>query len=429
MTQLTDSETLYDVLILGAGMAGASLVHMLSPALQSGMKVGLIDRQSIQWDDDILSRPPSFDGRATALAWGSRLLLQQMGCWDAIASRACAIEHIQVSDRGRFGQTHLHHTEQNVEALGYIVENAVLGRALLKGLVELQAPQGGGGLTLLPHTQVDAVTMQGEGAQLSMSDGRQLTTRLLVMADGARSGLAAQLGIQHQRKEYGSHAIVTQVEMDRDHGHWAYERFSDHGPVAFLPLHKHHFAVVWTLEPEQAEQMLAAPDDEFIRQLQAQIGYRCGRILALGQRQSYPLALVRSTEQVRQGLVLLGNAAHSLHPVAGQGFNLALRDTAALAERLLQQWQHGQPLGDIGMLTDYVQQQQQDQANTVMASDLLPRVFASRGKAMAIGRGLGLMALASMDIPRRLLTLHAMGVGQQAARIRTPESIGESPCA
>jgi len=406
----------FDLLILGAGMTGASLVHMLAPALASGMKVGLIDRQTVRWDDDILKRPPSFDGRATALAWGSRLLLQQMGCWDAIAERACAIEHIQVSDRGRFGQTHLHHTEQKVEALGYIVENAVLGRALLQNLHSYD------GLTLMPETRVETLKMVEQGALLTLSDGRQLSAELLVMADGARSGLAKQIGIEHIRRDYDSHAIVTQVEMDRAHEHWAYERFSDHGPVAFLPLHERHFAVVWTLDPQQTEQMLAATDAEFIQRLQQQIGHRCGRIRKLGVRQSYPLALVRSTEQVRRGLVLLGNAAHSLHPVAGQGFNLALRDTAALAERLLQQWQAKQPLADLTMLLDYAERQQQDQTNTVVASDLLPRVFASNGKLVAVGRGLGLMALATMDIPRRLLTLHAMGVGQRAARLTPVQS-------
>ncbi|WP_221793120.1 2-octaprenyl-6-methoxyphenyl hydroxylase [Oceanobacter mangrovi] len=410
---MSESESLFDVVIIGAGMAGASLVHMLLPAMQAGMKVALLDRQQIAWDAEAHTRPPSFDGRATALAWGSRLLLEQMGCWDALAERACAIEHIQVSDRGRFGQTHLHHHEQGTVALGYIVENAVLGRALLQQLGSFE------GLTLLPETDVTSVKMTTEGSCLTLADGTVLHSRLLVMADGARSGLAEQLGIRHIRKDYGSHAIVTQVEMDRDHGHWAYERFSDHGPVAFLPLHQRHFAVVWTLDPERADAMLNAPDEVFMQQLQSQIGYRCGRIQRVGSRQSYPLALVRSTEQVRRGLVLLGNAAHSLHPVAGQGFNLALRDTAALAERLLDSWFAARPLGDIATLSRYLEHQQGDQSNTVVASDLLPRIFAGQGHLVAAGRAFGLLGLATLTMPRRLLTLHAMGLGQRAARLGT----------
>ena len=410
MTNSVSSSTAFDLVILGAGMTGASLVHLLQPALQTGMRIALIDRQQIHWTEDVLERPPSFDGRATALAWGSRQLLQRMGCWEALIDRACAIQHIQVSDRGRFGQTHLHASEQGTEALGYIVENAVLGRALLQGLGAYP------NVTLLSDTDVQRVDMISGGSQLTLAGGESITTALLVLADGGRSGLAQQLGIRQQREEYDSVALVTQVEMDREHLHWAYERFSDHGPVAFLPLQQRHFAVVWTLPPDDCERILALPDPLFAEQLQQQIGYRCGRIKCIGERFSYPLALVCSCEQVRRGLVLLGNAAHSLHPVAGQGFNLALRDTAALAARLLESWAMKRPLGDLAVLLDYAQQQQRDQGNTIIASDLLPRLFAHPGKLTALGRGAGLMALASLTTPRRLLALHAMGLGQPAPR-------------
>ncbi|MDO6680790.1 2-octaprenyl-6-methoxyphenyl hydroxylase [Oceanobacter sp. 5_MG-2023] len=414
MTEPALSSPAFDLVILGAGMTGASLVHLLQPALDDGLRIALIDRQQIRWTADILERPPSFDGRATALAWGSRQLLERMGCWSAVADRACAIEHIQASDRGRFGQTHLHASEQGTEALGYIVENAVLGRALLQGLDSCP------NVTLLSDTEVTQVTMTATGSQLTLADGKTLTTALLVMADGGRSGLAQQLGIRHQREDYGRMALVTQVEMDREHQHWAYERFSDHGPVALLPLQQRHFAVVWTLPPDDCERIMALPDALFAEQLQQQVGYRSGRILRVGERFSYPLALVRSGEQVRRGLVLLGNAAHSLHPVAGQGFNLALRDTAALAARVLESWSMKRPLGDLTVLLEYAQQQQQDQANTILASDLLPRVFSHPGTLTALGRGAGLLALASLTVPRRLLARHAMGLGQPAPRFGLP---------
>jgi 2-octaprenyl-6-methoxyphenol hydroxylase len=407
-----------DLVIVGAGMAGASLVHLLAPAMRDGLKVVLLDRQQIRADADVMQRPPSFDGRATALSWGTRQLLEQMGCWDAMSSRVCAIEHIQVSDRGRFGQTHLHASEQQTDALGYIVENTVLGQALLQGL---QRRQGSSetlpGLTLRENSAVEQVMMTVDGCRLTLDDQSHLDCRLLVLADGARSGIASRLGITHDRQDYGSVALVTQVMTDRPHDHWAYERFSDHGPVAFLPLQERSFAVVWTLAADEIDAAMAQSDAELIRRLQALIGHRVGTITALGTRQTYPLALLKSREQVRRSLVLLGNAAHSLHPVAGQGFNLALRDTAVLAEYLLAAWHKGQNPGDLAMLQAYARRQQQDQRNTIAASDWLPRIFSHPGWLMALVRDTGLMTLAAAPTARRLLARHAMGLGHSAARL------------
>lgn len=406
-----------DMVVLGAGMVGASLVHMMGPALQRGMSLTLVDRQPLNWDGDPGSRPPSFDGRATALSYGTRQMLQQLGIWPLIAERACAIEHIQVSDQGRFGQTHLHASEQNTDALGYIVENAVLGYGLLHNI---QQP----GVTLKAPALVADVQMNAAGARLTFDDGSQLQTALLVMADGARSPLAARLGIQHQREEYGTHALVTQVEVDRAHEHWAYERFSSDGPIAFLPLRSNHFCVVWTLNNDLIDEVMALPEAELLARLQQQIGYRLGRLLRAGERQSYPLALVRSHEQVRRSLVLLGNAAHSLHPVAGQGFNLAIRDTAMLAEHLNRAWATATPLGDLAMLQDYERRQQQDQFYTIGASDVLPKAFGSSSLLVGAARDAGLLALSALPVARRLFTRHAMGLGQRAADL-DPLSAGE----
>ena len=167
-----------DITIIGAGMAGASLVHLLAPARAAGMSVALIDRQPLQWQDDSDARPPSFDGRATALSFGTQEILNQLGLWDAIASHACPIEHIQVSDEGRFGQAHLHATEQGTPALGYIIENHQLGQALLRDIVNADD------LLQLTPLSVEQVKMNADGALLQLSDGRKLQTRLLIMADG-----------------------------------------------------------------------------------------------------------------------------------------------------------------------------------------------------------------------------------------------------
>lgn len=458
MTAITPDYQDVDVAIVGAGMVGASLVKLLAPLISGGsadksegLKLALIDRRDINIDTALADRPPSFDGRATALSWGSRLLLEHMGCWDKIANLACAIDHIQVSDRGRFGQTHLHAHEQGTEALGYIIENPSLGRALLGGLSELERNKG---LQRFPNASVHTVAMTPAGATLVFEqpssgerdsvDGEpnqafhtkpqashtkpqtsrttRLRAKLLVLADGANSPLARQLGIGFQRQDYGTTALVTQIEVDRSHRHWAYERFDAAGPIAFLPLRRREFAVVWTLPTASVEEYLNIPDAVLIERLQQSIGQRVGRIDRIGERQTYPLALTTSQEQVRSGLVLLGNAAHSLHPVAGQGFNLALRDAAALAEHIGQCWSGDQAsresLGDLSMLSAYQTKQSQDQRNTILASDWLPKLFSIQSPAVAVARNMGLLALSAMPVARRLLTRHAMGIGHRAAELR-----------
>lgn len=399
-----------DIAIIGAGMVGASLVHLLQPSIAQGAKVTLIERQALRWDGDFASRPPSFDGRATALSYNTQTLLDKMGVWPTLAERACPIEHVQVSDQGHFGQTHLHAEEQGTDALGYIVENAVIGQGLLAGLDQAS-------IDIKASAQVAQVQMNEAGALLTFDDGQLLQTQLLVLADGARSGLAEQLGIRHNKEDYGTHALVTQVKVNRSHQHWAYERFSQHGPIAFLPLNEQDFVVVWALPKDEIETVKHLSEDEFLAHLQNQIGERIGTLTEVGQRASYPLSLVLSTEQVRRSLVLLGNAAHGLHPVAGQGFNLALRDTAVLAEHLNRAIAAGGSPGDLDVLMAYQQQQATDQRNTIFLSDMLPKVFGSTRLSVRWLRNLGLVGMSLAPTPRKLFARHTMGLGHRAARI------------
>lgn len=437
LARSADKSTHFDLVIIGAGMAGLSLVHLLRPSIAEGLKVALIerfelpaliDKTSTQSSGRPLEQPPSFDGRATALSFGTQQIFQQLGIWPSLTSAACGIKNIQVSDQGRFGQTHIKHTDANVDALGYIIRNRALGQGLMADLpsgVKIFAPESvekiaigslAASLTASVNSSLNS-TDHNSGAELTLASGDVISAEMVVMADGGRSDLAKQLGIQQQRQSYNTHALVTSVRIDRSHEHWAYERFTEAGPIALLPLADNEFAVVWTLDNDVIEEYLAASEEELISRLQQAFGYRAGRIIAMGERASYPLALVKAQEQVRPHLVLLGNAAHSLHPVAGQGFNLALRDAAALAENISQAFAESKAIGQWSVVQSYYQQQKTDQRNTVLGSDLLPRLFSQKNMALRCSRDMGLIGLALSPAARKLFTRQAMGLGQPAAKI------------
>jgi 2-polyprenyl-6-methoxyphenol 4-hydroxylase len=411
----------YDVLIIGAGMAGLSLVHLLRSSIEQGLKVALVERYElptlVQTATNKIAendQPPSFDGRATALSYGTQQIFSQLGIWANISSSACPITSIQVSDQGRFGQTHIRHTDSNVDALGYIIRNRALGQGLMKNL----PVDGDNSIDILAPKSVESISISEQNnARLVLASGEEVRAELVVMADGGRSDLARQLGIQQQKQSYGTHALVTSVRIDRHHEHWAYERFSEAGPIALLPLSENEFAVVWTLTNDKIEEYLAADEQTLIERLHRAFGYRAGRIVAMGERASYPLALVKAQEQVRPHIVLLGNAAHSLHPVAGQGFNLGLRDAAALAEQIHTAFNSGQPLGSWSLVQRYYQQQKTDQKNTILGSDLLPKLFAQKNKIISLSRDAGLIALALSPTSRKLFARQAMGLGQPAAQV------------
>lgn len=412
------------MVIIGAGMAGLSLIHLLAASIEQGLKVALVERfelpalaapsvtQSVTSDSASSEneQPPSFDGRATALSYGTQQIFSQLAIWPKIDAAACAIHNIQVSDQGRFGQTHIKNTDANVDALGFIIRNRALGQGLMANL-----PQQ---ITVFAPQSVSAISItDDQQASLVLANGDVLNADLVVMADGGRSDLAKQLGIEQQKQSYNTHALVTSVRIDRSHEHWAYERFTEAGPIALLPLGNDEFAVVWTLANDVIDEYLAADEATLIARLQKAFGYRAGRIIAMGDRASYPLVLVKAQEQIRPHVVLLGNAAHSLHPVAGQGFNLALRDAAALAEQVNQAYADKQQVGQWSMVQRYYQQQKTDQRNTILGSDLLPRLFSQKNKALRCSRDAGLLGLALSPTVRKLFARQAMGLGQPAAKV------------
>jgi len=354
---------------------------------------------------------PAFDARSTALSYSSRLIYESMRVWQDLQQWLCAIDSIHVSSRGRFGSTLLDARDHNWPALGYVVENAWLGNVLIQALyrqgrVEVRSP-----------AKVVAATAAGNGVSLQLEgDGDTvIDAGLLLVADGANSGLREQLGVAVEEKPYDQHALVANIATAEPHGGCAYERFTDEGPLALLPLlaasgGEHRSALVWTLPPDQAGHLQACPEQEFLQTLQGRFGYRLGRLLQVGERHSYPLALVQSSEQVRQGMVVMGNAAHALHPVAGQGYNLALRDVAELGAALAAGMAAGLPPGDLATLQGYQQRQLPDQERTIGFSDRVPALFMHADPLLGLGRDLALAGLDIMPGLKREFVRYAAGV-------------------
>ena len=354
---------------------------------------------------------PSFDARSTALSYSSQLIYQRLGIWQDLQQWLCPIESIHVSNRGRFGSTLLEATEHGWPALGYVVENAWLGATLAQALHKQ------GRIELISPAKVIDAQPDDAGVCLRIEGKveRQINTRLLVVVDGAASGLREKLGVAVNEKPYRQHALVANVGFAESHQGCAFERFTRSGPVALLPLLavsgvSHRSALVWTVSAEEAEQLLECSEESFLEALQERFGYRLGRMQQVGERHGYPLSLVKSAEQVRQGVVVMGNAAHALHPVAGQGYNLALRDVAELARVLCAAHKSGKNYGDLQVLQRYEQRQQDDQQRTIEFSDRLPSLFMLADPVIGLARDLALSGLDLTPALKRNFVNHAAGV-------------------
>lgn len=413
----------YDLVIIGGGMVGASLAAALLPvADELELRIALIEAQPLPPEgtgEPVFT--PSYDARSTALAQSVRTLYRRMGIWSALEAHLTPIETIHVSERGRFGTTRLRAREEHVPALGYVVENHWLGQVLIHHL----QTRRGTHLDLIASAEVTALQPlpQGQRVQL-IRDGQEqiLEAGLVVMADGGRSALRERVGIHYQETGYGQHALVANVSLDRPHLHVAYERFTEGGPIALLPSEslqgKARCGLVWTLADEILDEVLALDDAAFLARLQQAFGYRAGRFVAVGERFHYPLKLTLAQEQVRTGLVVLGNAAHALHPIAGQGYNLALRGVVALADMIIERRRAGLPLGSIGGLRTFVEQRHQDQQRTIGFSDQTLKLFTSDNGLLRLGRGAGLQLLDVCPVVKTLFARAAMGLDQPAARLR-----------
>jgi 2-octaprenyl-6-methoxyphenol hydroxylase len=363
---------------------------------------------------------PSFDARTTALSRSSRHILGTLGIWPAVAEHAAPIRRIHVSERGRLGTAIIDADEEGGEPLGYVIENRLLGRALWSALgtaanVTVRAPGSVAGVEDGPDT-LQVRIMQAGAAMV-------LRTRLLVVADGSRSVLRDALGIAARTRPYGQTAIVGNVALQDDNarggaGTTAYERFTPDGPLALLPAGAGRYVFVLTRQAAVADEVAALPDADFLGLLQAEFGFRLGRFGRVGQRHCYPLELVEAEAVISRRVALVGNAAHGLHPVAGQGYNLGLRDAAALAELLAagaRQVRSDRDAGSAALLGEYATWRRPDQQKVVAFTDGLIRLFDR--PALGALRGLGLALFDTFPGAKPLLARETMGLGSRRSRL------------
>lgn len=390
----------FDLLIVGGGMVGASLAIALE---NSKLTIGLIEAHPLTSNSQ-----PSYDDRGIALSYGSQRIFNSMGLWSAVAPFATPITQIHISDRGRFGVTRLSAEAENVPALGQVLLARELGHQLNQRL------QQQANLTLLCPARVEALQQQSEHAELTLNSGQRYRAKLIVAADGKDSTIRQLLGIGSWQQHYQQTAVTANISTDKKHQGWAYERFTDTGPLALLPMSENRSSLVWTVRTGDEKGLLNLSDADFLQRLQQRFGYRAGRFVRVGQRHSHPLTLMQADMPIQQRIVFIGNAAHSLHPIAGQGFNLGLRDVAVLAELL-----HNEQVdcGNMRILHHYQQWREHDQDQVVKATDNLVKLFSNDISILGHLRAAGLAMMDNLPFAKHWLAQKSMGLGQKQARL------------
>lgn len=397
----------YDVIVVGGGLVGASLACALA---DTQLRIAVIEAVPYA-----APAQPSFDDRSVALAYASRLILAALQVWPRIAADDLSpINAIYISDRGRPGSTHLYAHDADTEALGYVVPARVLGAALIAQMrtarnVEVLSPAKLAGLRI----EIDAaVATVANGASQ-----REIRARLVVAADGARSQVRTLLGIEAKTLDYDQVALVTNALPTLPHKGIAFERFTPNGPLAVLPHTQGRCAIVWSVSPARAQALLALDDAAFMQALQTEFGPRLGQFTALGARQSYPLSLTQVAQTVHARVALIGNAAHTLHPVAGQGFNLGLRDVATLAELVRDAAQSGSDIGGADVLARYRAWRARDTRAMTAFTDGLVRLFSNDRLPLVATRNAALLAIDLLPPAKRALLRRTMGLAGELPRV------------
>ncbi|AKJ41217.1 2-octaprenyl-6-methoxyphenyl hydroxylase [Pragia fontium] len=386
------------VIIVGGGMTGATLALSLSALSGGRVKVDLVEAVVPE-----ATEHPGFDARAIALAQGTCQQLTRMSIWPALADCATAIKTVLVSERGHSGMVTLKAADYGLPAVGQVVELHDVGSRLFSLL--RKAPN----ITLHCPAKVVQVSRDIEKAQVTLDNGESLSASLLVAADGSFSSVATSLGMSWHEDDYQQVAVIANVTTELPHEGRAFERFTPQGPLALLPMSKGRMSLVWCMSQDRQAEAMAWDEQTFIQQLQQVFGWRLGAILTAGKRSSYPLRLRTARQSISHRLALVGNAAQTVHPIAGQGFNLGLRDVISLAETLSQAAQQNEDLGSYGVLHRYSQRREPDRQATIGLTDGLIHLFANGYGPLIVARNLGLIAMDNCELLRLPLAHRTLG--------------------
>ncbi|MGS0827714.1 2-octaprenyl-6-methoxyphenyl hydroxylase [Shewanella sp. 0m-8] len=400
-----------DIAIVGGAMAGATLalaLAQLTKSLAKPLNIALIEAHKPSCDH------PGFDARSIAISHGSIFQLTQLDLWQHLESLATPIENIHISERGNFGMTELNSESFNLPYLGQVVELEAVGKQLFSLLEKSD-------VALYCPAKLQSVTAQVDAQLLTLEDGQQISAKLLIAADGVNSKVRQAFKQPLEQVDFNQTAIIANIHTEQAHQGWAYERFTQTGPLALLPMadskHESRLSMVWALPPSEAERLLAAPKAEFIEQLQQAFGYRAGRFIDIGNRYSYPLLLSYMPRPIYHRTVFLGNAAQTLHPIAGQGFNLGLRDVVCLIdviEKALTKLALANPegtidLGGTSVTHAYLARRNDDRKSTMNNIEFLVRGFSNDHWPLVIGRNLGLRLLSWFPPLKAPVAQKAMG--------------------
>lgn len=405
-----------DVAIVGGGLVGSVLAFALT---RLPLRVVLIESH-----EPGRLEQPSFDSRATALANGSQRILDSLGLWSALKRNAEPILRIHISEQGHFGVATISARDEGVDALGYTIENRVLGEAFWSALrdtrrFECMAPAELVGFRRHEDAVLANVRLAGANTEVR--------SQVLIAADGAQSHVRRALDIPAVEDDYQQTAVVFNCATSRSLGGLAMERFTREGPVALLPLRGDRAAVVWTVSADSAHELMNCEEAEIANRLESLLGHRLGRITRVGKRVCHRLARVRSSNLVDQRVVLIGNAAVSLHPVAGQGFNLALRDVATYAELAadeLARNSHSPDIGNGELLAEYKNWRCRDQQIVAAFTHGLIRLFGLPLPGVGMLRGAGILAFDLVPGAKRLLARQTMGRAGRLPRLARGLPIG-----
>lgn len=392
---MTEKRHISDVAIVGGGMAGLTTAIGLAMV---GMTVTIVDMA----DADITT-DPGFDGRACALSYSTCQLFEALDIWPYMDDFAQPILEVRVTDGPSLLHAHLDHRDLGEGPLGHMLENRHTRIALYKRLAEMD------GITLIAPDKVDTIERNEREITLKTAGGHTITSPLLLGIDGRGSQVRHWAEIKYTKWGYGQDGIVCAIEHELSHGGVAHERFLPSGPFAILPLTGNRASIVWTEKDHLTKTIMALPDRSFEAEVARRVGDFLGEVKVVGGRWAFPLTLQFAEQFTADRIALVGDAAHGMHPIAGQGLNLALRGVAALLEVLTDAFRAGQDLGSVTTLRQYEQWRTSDTATLLSVTDVLNRLFSNDITPIRIARDLGLAAVNEMPAVKNLLMSHARG--------------------